>query len=79
VSGVSPAGPRRLDRALSFADALDLEELDGLRHPRELSRAEAGALELSPNQPIGGLATNDLTGRGGIFQTDGHVPRLPHH
>ena len=73
-----PGRPRRLDRALAFADALHLEELDGLRHPLELSRAEAGALELAPDQPVGGLATNDLAGRGDVLQPDGHVPRLPH-
>ena len=34
--------PRRLDRGVSFADALDLEDRDGLRFPRALSRADSG-------------------------------------
>ena len=76
--GVSPDGPDASIATLSFANPLDLEQLDGLSYPGELSRAEAGELELSPNQPVGGLATNDLAGRGGTSHTDGHVPRVRH-
>ena len=78
VSGVSPAGTAASIALLALADALDLEELDGLRHALELSRANACALELAPDQPVGCLATNDLAGCGDVLQPDRHVPRLPH-
>src|SRR5262249_60647266 len=78
VLRVGPGQPGRLDRAVAFADVLDLEELDGLRHPLEPARAKAGALELPPDQSVGGLATKDLAGRRDVLQPDGQVPRLPH-
>ena len=78
VSGVSPAGPRRLDGAAGLADPPDPEEFDGLRHALDLAVAEAGAVELGPDQSVGGRAADDLAGLGEVLQPDRHVPRLPH-
>ena len=54
------------------------EEFDGLRDALDLAVAEAGAVELAPDQPVRGRAAHDLAGLGDVLQPDRHVPRLPH-
>ena len=78
VSGVSPAGPATSIGVAAFGDALYLEQLDGLRHALELAAAEAVAFELAPDQPVGCLGADDLTGRGHVLQPGRHVACLPH-
>ena len=57
---------------------MHLEELDRVRHSLDLLWAKAGGLELASQQPVGGLAANELAGRGNVLQSDGHVSRFPH-
>ena len=73
-----PGRTRRLDGAAGLADPLDQEEFDGLCHALDLAVAEAGAVELDPDQPVRGRAAHDLAGLGEVLQPDRHVPRLSH-
>ena len=75
---MSPAGPATSTSAAGLADPLDQEEFDGLCHALDLAVAEAGAVELDPDQPVRGRAAHDLTGLGEILQPDRHVPCLSH-
>ena len=73
-----PGRARHLDGATGFADPLDQEELDGLGDALDLAVAEAGAVELGPDQSVRGRAAHDLAGLGEVLQPDRHVPCLSH-
>ena len=64
VSGESSAGAAASIRLPATRDSSHPEELDGLRHALDLLAAEAGALELALEQPVGGLGADDLAGHG---------------
>jgi hypothetical protein len=73
-----PSRARRLDGAAGLADPLNKEESDGLGYALDLALAEAGALELDPDQPVCGRAAYDLAGLGEILQPDRHISCLSH-
>ena len=78
VSGVSPAGSAVSIGFRPSPTACTRKSSTGCDDALELAAAEAGAVEVGPDQPVGGPGADDLAGLGDILEPDRHVACLPH-